>query len=182
MCALETVAPGALAGDVGAARDALVGRLLADGGAFAKWDGNPEVDGSLLWLAAPYGLVDPRSARFAATLSRIEADVVSPAGGMHRYRSDTYYGGGEWILLTAALGRVYLRRGADGDRERAAACLRWIEAQAGSDLALPEQVATYALHPERITEWEERWGPSARPLLWSHASYLALRHELLAAP
>ena len=182
LCALETVAPGALAGEVGAARDALAGRLLADGGAFAKWDGNPEVDGSLLWLAAPYGLVDPRSARFAATLSRIEADVVSPAGGMHRYRSDTYYGGGEWILLTAALGRVYLRRGADGDRERAAACLRWIEAQAGSDLALPEQVATYALHPERITEWEERWGPSARPLLWSHASYLALRHELLAAP
>ena len=179
--ALDTVAPGALADDVAAARDALAGRLLAGKGAFVKWDGNAEVDGSLLWLAAPYALVDPRSARFAATLARVEAELVSPDGGVHRYRADTYYGGGEWLLLTAALGRVYLRRHDAGDRDRAAACLRWIEAQAGADLALPEQVATSTLHPEHIGEWEVRWGASARPLLWSHASYLALRRELLAA-
>jgi GH15 family glucan-1,4-alpha-glucosidase len=108
----------------------------------------------------------------------VERELVSPGGGVYRYLGDTYYGGGEWLLLTATLGRAYLRRGAPGDRERAQAALAWIEAQAASDGTLPEQVATRALHPERIDEWVRAWGPSARPLLWSHATYLSLLTEL----
>jgi GH15 family glucan-1,4-alpha-glucosidase len=146
--------------------------------AYTKWDGSDAVDASLLWIVAPYGLVAPDHPAFAATLARIEAELVSPDGGVHRYAADTYYGGGEWLLLTAALGRVYLRRGWPGDRGRAERCARWIEAQAGPDGSLPEQVAEQAFHPDRIEEWRTTWGESARPLLWSHAAYLALRAEL----
>ena len=153
-------------------------RLAGQAGAFTKWDGNPAVDGSLLWMAVPYGLLAPDDPAFAATLERIETELVSPDGGVHRYATDTFYGGGEWLLLTAGLGRVYLRRGLAGDRERAEQCRRWIEAQAGPDGSLPEQVATRALHPERIAEWRASWGESAAPLLWSHATYLALLTEL----
>ncbi len=147
-------------------------------GLYTKWRGSPDVDASLLWIVAPYRIVEPEDPAFARTLARIETDLVSEAGGVYRYRSDTYYGGGEWPLLTAALGRVYLRRGRSGDVERALAALRWIEDQADSAGHLPEQIAARALHPERIDEWRRRWGESARPLLWSHAAYLALAVEL----
>lgn len=160
------------------ARARLEAGLLEGTEAWTKWAGNPEVDGSLLWLIAPYELVGPDHPRARATLERVERELVSPTGGVYRYRGDTYYGGGEWLLLTAALGRTYLRRGAPGDRERAAAALAWIEGRAAPDGTLPEQVATHALHPGRIAEWVSAWGPSARPLLWSHATYLSLRTEL----
>ena len=163
---------------IDSATAAITDRLDRGPTPLTKWDGSDEVDGSLLWIAAPYEILAPDHPTFAATLRRIETELVSPDGGVHRYATDTYYGGGEWILLTAALGRVYLRRGARGDRERALRCLRWIEAQAGTDGWLPEQVATHALHPERIDEWLAFWGESASPLLWSHASYLALLTEL----
>jgi GH15 family glucan-1,4-alpha-glucosidase len=165
---------------VGAAA-AIEARLRHQGdgkGAWTKWDGNPAVDASLLWIAAPFELVSPTEPRFDATLTRIEAELVSVDGGVHRYATDTYFGGGAWLLLTASLGRVYVRRNREGDRDRALACLRWIEAQAAPDGGLPEQVATRALHPEFIDDWRASWGESACPLLWSHATYLALRAEL----
>jgi GH15 family glucan-1,4-alpha-glucosidase len=160
------------------ARSALEARVLAGAGAWTKWEGNPEVDGSLLWMLAPYALVPPDHPRGIATLARIERELVSVDGGVYRYRGDTYYGGGEWLLLTAALGRALLRRGARGDRDRAAGALAWIESQAAPDGTLPEQVATRALHPQWIERWVRDWGESARPLLWSHAAYLALLTEL----
>jgi GH15 family glucan-1,4-alpha-glucosidase len=169
---------GETSGPVAAAEAAIVERLAGRTGAFTKWDGTAAVDASLLWIAVPYGLLAPEDPAFAATLERIETELVSPDGGVHRYAADTFYGGGEWLLLTAGLGRVYLRRGAAGDRQRAEACRRWIETQAGPDGSLPEQVATRALHPERIAEWRASWGESASPLLWSHATYLALLTEL----
>lgn len=153
---------------------------LGDGaaGPFTKWDGNDAVDGSLLWFSAPYDLLAPNHPRFAATLDRIERELVSGDGGVHRYRDDTYYGGGEWLLLAAALGRVYLRRGLPGDSARARRALSWIEGQARPDGSLPEQVGARALHAEWIEPWRRRWGESACPLIWSHAAHLALRVEL----
>lgn len=150
-------------------------------GHFPKWRGNSEVDASLLWLAVPYGLVGVDEPLFAATLRRIERDLVAPGGGVHRYRADTYYGGGAWLLLAASLGRVYVRRGGSGDLERAQRIRRWIEAQADDQGRLPEQVATDALHPEAIDPWRRRWGESARPLIWSHAFYLDLIGDLATA-
>jgi GH15 family glucan-1,4-alpha-glucosidase len=160
------------------ARAAIDGRLSTDGGVFTKWPGSSEVDASLLWMAAPYETLSPTEPRFAATLQRIESELVDVDGGVHRYRRDTYYGGGAWPVLTSAYGRVLLRRGAPGDLDRAHAALRWIEAQADAEGRLPEQVATRALAPGRLDEWRQRWGESAVPLLWSQAAYIALRLEL----
>lgn len=176
--ALLAMSPAAQAERTIVAAEAGIAARLCGGGPWTKWDGSDAVDASLLWIAAPYCLVPPDDPAFAATLTRIEADLVSVDGGVHRYGADTYYGGGEWLLLTAALGRVYLQRGRAGDRDRAVRCLRWIEAQAALDGGLPEQVATRALHPEYIARWRESWGESARPLLWSHATFLAFRAEL----
>mgnify|MGYP001818337886 CR=1 FL=1 len=152
--------------------------MSADEGAYTKWAGSDEVDASVLWMAAPYETVLPTEARFAATLERIEREIVDADGAVHRFISDTFYGGGAWPVLTSAYGRVLLRRGEPVDLERALAALRWIEAQADAHGHLPEQVPDHALAPERIDEWREQWGESARPLLWSHATYLALRTEL----
>ncbi len=168
--------------EVGLARDTLRATLLAPAsGPWTKWAGSDLVDASLLWIVAPYGLVDARHPRFAATLARIEVELVAPDGGVYRYLDDTYYGGGEWLLLTAALGRARLRRGAPGDPEAALRALDWIARQAGPEGWLPEQVDRHALHPDRIQGWRDDWGDSARPLLWSHATWLSLRQELIAA-
>jgi GH15 family glucan-1,4-alpha-glucosidase len=81
------------------------------------------------------------------------------------------------VLLAAWLGWGYVQA---GDRERAMDLLRWVEAQAGAQGHLPEQVAEHALAPGYVAEREGRWGAIARPLLWSHAMYLILRHASMA--
>lgn len=153
-------------------------RDTASIGYLPKWPGSTAVDGSLLWLGRPYQLFELDDPIFAATVERIEADLVSAGGGVYRYLDDTYYGGGEWILLTAALGSVYAERAAPGDRQRALRSLEWIELQADAEGLLPEQVGERALHPEWIADWVRLWGPSARPLVWSHAAYLVLLDQL----
>ena len=100
-----------------------------------------------------------------------EADVaplVTPAGGVHRHLEDTYYGGGEWLLLTALLGLA--------EPERADDCLAWIAQQATPDGFLPEQVQGPPARTEAVRAWVAKWGPPACPLLWSHAMYLTLVH------
>ncbi|CAN5528559.1 hypothetical protein BH24CHL9_BH24CHL9_10560 [soil metagenome] len=169
-----------VAGDlmVTEARSAISEWLASGSGAYTKWPGSEAVDASLLWMVAPYGLCSPAEPRFAATLARIERELVSPEGGVRRYLADTLYGGGRWPLLSAALGRVLLRRDGPGDRDRARAILAWIEGLADARGWLPEQTAEDALAPEGIAEWRARWGDSARPLTWSHAAYVSLHAEL----
>jgi isomaltose glucohydrolase len=159
-------------------RSTIEGRMSVVEGAFTKWQGSAEVDASLLWMAAPYESLPTTEPRFAATLERIERQLVDVDGGVHRFASDTFYGGGAWPVLTSAYGRVLLRRDEPGDAQQALRALHWIEAQADEHGRLPEQVADHAFAPDRIDEWREQWGESARPLLWSHAAYLALRAEL----
>ena len=134
-----------------------------------------EVDASLMGAIVPYGLLAPDDPIARATLAGIERDLHRPGGGVYRYLADTYYGGGEWVLLAAWLGWAYVQA---GDRERAMDLLRWVEAQADAQGHLPEQVAEHALAPGYVAVWEGRWGPIAKPLLWSHAMYLILRHAL----
>jgi GH15 family glucan-1,4-alpha-glucosidase len=62
--------------------------------------------------------------------------------------------------------------------EEARAELDWIAAAASGDGELPEQLEEYLLHPRKRAEWVDRWGPPARPLLWSHALFLTLALEL----
>lgn len=128
-----------------------------------------EVDAALLGASTPYGLLAPDDPVMRATVEAIERDLRRPGAGVHRYAADTYYGGGEWILLTAWLGWHYARA---GERERAQACLDWVAAQADERLELAEQTPHNLVDPARLPEWEAKWGPVAMPLLWSHAQFL----------
>ncbi len=101
--------------------------------------------------------------------------LVSPGGGVHRHLDDTFYGGGEWLLLTALLGLAALDR---CEPEHARACLDWVVAHATPDGELPEQSQDHLLAPELYGAWVEKWGPPPCPLLWAHAMFLTLAHEL----
>ena len=105
---------------------------------------------------------------------QVEVGLLSPGGGVHRHLDDTYYGGGEWLLLTAMLG---LAR-----PERADEALRWIAAHATDDGLLPEQSQDHLLSPDTFEPWLAKWGPPPCPLLWSHAMFLVLAHELGVVP
>ena len=143
-------------------------------------DGDENVDASLLWACVPfgeYGLLAADDALMRATASRIEQDLLGVAGGIHRYRADTFYGGGEWMLLTALLGEYYV---ATDRLEKARRCLAYVEAHADEQGHLPEQDSSAALYPAYVEPWQARWGTVARPLLWSHAAYLSLSARLQA--
>lgn len=143
----------------------------APAGHLVKYLGSDAIDANLLWAALPYRLVEITDPRFAATLAKIEHDLRRPGGGVYRYTADVYYGGGEWILLTAWLGWAYAELGWID----AAHDLRdWIAAQATPDGELAEQALDHLLHPDHRAEWEARWGSVACPLLWSHAMFLVL--------
>ena len=73
---------------------------------YVKYMGTNAVDASLLGLATPYALVSPDDVRMQATVARIEADLHRQGGGVYRYAWDSYYGGGEWLLLAAWLTRT----------------------------------------------------------------------------
>ena len=158
----------ALAEDVGA----FVRAQTTEDGHLPKFLGTQDVDASLLWACTPFGLLKPNDPVMSATATKIESDLLGPSGGVHRYNSDAYYGGGEWILLTALLGEHWLLR---GQNARASDALLWIEECADETGALPEQVAVDLIAPEPVQTWVNRWGPVAQPLLWSHAAYLRLR-------
>jgi GH15 family glucan-1,4-alpha-glucosidase len=144
-------------------------------GSFIKYEGTDAVDASLLWLALPFGVVTPDDPRMLRTAARIEAELIGPAGGVRRYLGDTFYGGGDWILLTAWLGWW---RAVRGDLAGARQLRAWIEETATPEGYLPEQVTTAPQDPAYVVPWVERWGPVATPLLWSHAMYLVLVDEL----
>ncbi len=129
------------------------------------------VDASMLAAALPYGLFDPQDPRMSTTIQAIEKELHRPGGGVYRYSRDVYYGGGEWILLSAWLGWYYARV---GEVDKARQLRSWIEAQATEEGYLPEQVSAHVLAPAHYKPWLEKWGPIATPLLWSHAMYIIL--------
>lgn len=147
-------------------------RCVVDG-RLAKYIGSTLVDASLIGAATPYGLFPPDHPLMVATINRIARDLHH--GGVRRYVEDTYYGGGEWLLLAAWLGWYYAEA---GEREPAQRLLSWVAAQATVEGHLPEQICTDPLSPAHYQPWVERWGAVATPLLWSHAMYLILRDAL----
>jgi GH15 family glucan-1,4-alpha-glucosidase len=144
--------------------DAGLSRWGADG-VVDRSRAEQRIDASTLVLA-PLGLGDPLD-----VVQPIEEYLVSPGGGIHRHLDDTYYGGGEWPLLTAMLGWGYKLMGATGE---ARAQLEWVAAHATEDGDLPEQSQDHLLVPEQFASWVEKWGPPPCPLLWSHAMLLTL--------
>jgi len=133
------------------------------------------VDASLIGLAVPYQNQTIAPEIIQTTIHKIETELYYPGGGVYRYLEDTYYGGGEWILLGAWLGWYWCQR---GQYAKAAGMKAFIEAKAGADGNLPEQVSDHLLAPAYYSEWVARWGENAKPLLWSHGMYLILCEEL----
>jgi GH15 family glucan-1,4-alpha-glucosidase len=125
------------------------------------------LDASLMVLDTPLRVRHVELSRFEPLISR--------GGGVHRHLEDTYYGGGEWLLLTALLGWTRARQ---GDPHGARGALEWVAARATEDGLMPEQSQDNLLAPESWDYWVEKWGPPASPLLWSHAMFLSLAHEL----
>jgi GH15 family glucan-1,4-alpha-glucosidase len=161
--------------EASAALSDILDRDFVRDGSFVKHDATDGVDASLLWLGLPFGVVKLDDPRFVRTAERVERELAVRDGGVRRYLGDTFYGGGEWVLLTAWSGWVHH---AAGRPEAAYERLAWIEAQATPQLDLPEQVGVHPQDPGRVAEWVNRWGPVASPLLWSHAMYLTLVHEI----
>jgi GH15 family glucan-1,4-alpha-glucosidase len=132
------------------------------------------VDASVLACCVPFGLFEPGDPLLDATVRALEEEGIAH-GGVHRYVGDVYYGGGEWLLLAAFLGSYFA---AAGREEDAHGQLEWVAAHATPEGDLPEQTAKHLLAPADYERWIERWGPSASPLLWSHAMYVTLSLEL----
>jgi GH15 family glucan-1,4-alpha-glucosidase len=160
--------------------DAIRARVDAEGvrdGHLVKWLTGSDLDANLLFCAVPFRLFAPDEPVMRETVTALET-VGLAHGGVHRHLADVFYGGGEWVLLSALLGSYYV---AIGDLDTARAQREWVAAQADADDLLPEQVSGHVLHPEHVTEWLARWGPVARPLLWSHAMFLNLDADLETA-
>ena len=168
--------PADLRAEAAKAAEAIRQTVLTQGrqdGHLVKWLGGDAVDASLVACAIPFGVLQPDDPIMTATIAAIESRLAH--GGVHRYLDDTYYGGGEWPLLSALLGWHYVRVGRIKD---AHAQLVWIVRHANAQWDLPEQVADHLLAPEARQAWLDRWGPVATPLLWSHAMFLTLALEL----
>jgi GH15 family glucan-1,4-alpha-glucosidase len=149
-------------------RDALLARFV-ENGRFRRGPDDPRLDGSLLWLGVPFGVLPLDEPLLTATVAAVRDELTGPDGGVYRYRGDTYYGGGEWLLLTSSLA---WHAASVGDSEAFEHSRAWVRAQALANGDLPEQVTASAQEPEMVEPWERRWGPVATPLLWSHAMYL----------
>lgn len=135
-----------------------------------KWLGTEAVDASLLALIAPMNFLEPVSPVGGGTISAVEAQLTV-RNGVHRYLADSYYGGGQWPLLSCFLG---LAQEAAGNRSRARELLLWAASVARDNTELPEQVEDNLLDAKHLQPWIDRWGPSASPLLWSHAMFIRL--------
>lgn len=133
------------------------------------------VDASLLGMAVPYAVFDLKDPAIEATIQAIEKDLHLPDGGVYRYKEDVYYGGGEWILLTAWLGWYYALT---GKKTEAQQMLKWIESTAAPNGDLAEQVSDHLLAPAHFKPWVGKWGPVASPLLWSHAMLIILQKAI----
>lgn len=125
------------------------------------------IDGSALLVLGQFGPFGDDHPIVSGTLQAVEADLVID-GGVHRYLDDEYYGGGLWIVLAGALACAQAHRNA----VRANDTLNWIEAQGDAAGRLAEQSSSRLRNPNSLEPWIRRWGPPAKPLLWSHAMYL----------
>lgn len=152
-------------------------------GRLVKFVGSTMVDASLIGVATPYRLLAPHDPRMRATVERIESELY--CGGIHRYRADTYYGGGTWVLLAAWLGWHYAEA---GNASRAALLRDWVAAQADANGNLPEQISDRLLTPHPLLAGPRRAitshppTPTAGPAPYSVCQALRAPWPLAASP
>ena len=156
-------------------RATLLDRFVTNG-RFTRGPSDQRLDGSLLWLGVPFGAVPLDNPILEATVEGVRQELLRPDGGVYRYRGDTYYGGGEWILLTCSLA---WHEACTGNLDAVAPLRDWVRDTARPNGDLPEQVSDHAQEPDMIGPWVARWGPVATPLLWSHAMYLIMEDAAL---
>ncbi len=132
------------------------------------------IDGSLLWAAVPFDLFKVNDFIIENTVKEIEEKLVNNIG-VHRYIGDTYYGGGEWIVLSASLGLYYCKV---NQIEKAKDIIRWIEGKAKENGELGEQILEQVNDENYIKKWTSLWGDVASPVLWAHAMYLILLYYI----
>jgi GH15 family glucan-1,4-alpha-glucosidase len=149
-------------------RAELTSRYVVDGYVGLS-PGDTRVDSSILWLGVPFGVYPAEDPLVVATVDEVKRQLIGPSGGVYRYRGDTYYGGGEWLLLTSSLA---WHESVAGSGESARELRRWVREQARENGDLPEQVTGASQFADDVEPWLERWGPVATPLLWSHAMFL----------
>lgn len=152
---------------------ALIAERGTRDGHLIKWLDGDTVDGSLAAVLAPLGFAVSAEV-ISKTIDAIE-NGLTVDDGVHRYREDTFFGGGQWPLLSCFLG---LAQSVAGRNDRARELLTWAASTATDRLELPEQVSRHLLAPGMRQEWVDRWGPVATPLLWSHAMFIRLAVEL----
>ncbi len=136
-------------------------------GVMRKFADDDRVDASLAWAAVPHGAYEADEALVLRTVDRIVDELGAP--GIRRYIGDSYFGGGDWVLLT---GLVAWQDAVSGNRARWEAGMRWMRSTVTAEGWLPEQTLARVQFPEFVEQWERRWGSVATPLLWSHAMYL----------
>ena len=147
----------------------------ANGKSPARPVSESSVDASLMGAFIPYAVFPLESPIARSTMKAIEEDLHRKNGGVYRYKADVYYGGGEWILLSAWLGWIDVR---EGKIDEAKELLQWVKSNSNDNGALPEQVSGHCLTPGQTQPWIDRWGAVASPLLWSHAMAIILEHEI----
>lgn len=155
----------------------IIARIESDfviDGHFVKNSHDPRIDASLAWAALPHRAYEASHPVVLKTVDLIKEQLQNSIGGVKRYLGDTYYGGGDWILLE---GLIAWNAAANGNRTSWEASRKWFSTVADSQLLLPEQLLQDVQEPKMISPWRERWGNVANPLLWSHAMYLLMLHE-----
>ncbi|AKI97756.1 glycoside hydrolase family 15 protein [Kosmotoga pacifica] len=148
-------------------------KKLVKDGRLRKSTLSDDVDASLIWGAVPFELFPLDYPLISNTVTVIEERLYFN-GGLKRYSTDTYYGGGSWILLASNLGQYYAKT---GKREKAEIIKKWVESHFDAE-GLPEQVPEFLIDERKYPEWVNLWGEIAKPLLWSHANYLELLFDL----
>ena len=150
-------------------------KMVLHNGEFDKNGLTDLVDASLIGLAVPYNIHEVDQENISKTLQKIEEDIYFPNGGVYRYLEDTFYGGGEWVLLSPWIGWYWCKT---NQYEKAIQVKRFIQSTANDKGELPEQISDHLLAPTFYSSWVKRWGKVADPLLWSQAMYIILCEEL----
>lgn len=124
------------------------------------------VDVSLLGLAYPFNVLDPKDDRIVSTARIIEDRLWSiKVGGIKRYENDIYRGGNPWILTTLWLSFYYTLI---DENDKAKMLFEWAVDHATPMGLFPEQIHRNTGEPAWVV-----------PLTWSHAMFVLVLHKLI---
>lgn len=124
------------------------------------------VDVSLLGIAYPFNVLDPKDNRMMSTARIIEERLWSPKiGGIKRYEDDIYRGGNPWILTTLWLSLYYTLI---DEYNKAKKLFEWAVNHATPMGLFPEQIHRNTGEPAWVV-----------PLTWSHAMFVLVLHKFI---